>query len=198
MNPMPPLSDRDRRALLLLALAVAVFLALQFGLPRAENVLASSTPIPEMESRLRRLQQVALEKPRTATAAAAAARELAEAEKGLIAAATPAIASAQMLQIVKDSLTAQGIALQTSEFGQVKVLGEDYAQVPLTVAFSCGVEQWINWMAAIRNAPHTLSTLEMRVVHKDHRNKTVDVRMVVAGYIPASLAGSARRAGAAL
>jgi hypothetical protein len=87
--------------------------------------------------------------------------------------------------------------MQASEFGAVKAVGEDYAQVPLTVVFTCGIEQWINWMAAVRNAPHILSTQEIRLTQKDTRNKTVEARMVVAGYIPASAVRTAARPGGA-
>ena len=196
---MGSLSQRDRRALLLLAGTVVVFLVLQFGvLPRTEGGAVSSTPADVLEKHLRRLQQVAQQKPRASAEAAGAARELAEIEKGLLPAATSALASAQMQQVMKELLSSQGITLQASEFGTVKAVSEDYAQVPLTVAFTCSIDQWINWMAAVRNAHQVLSTLEMRLNQKDPKNKTVDVRMVVAGYIPASLLGPAKRAGAML
>jgi hypothetical protein len=196
---MDSLSQRDRRALLLLGAALAIFLVLQFGvLPRTEGGVVSSTPPDLLEKRLLRLQQVAQQKPRAAAEAQTAGRELAAMEQGLLKAATPALASAQMQQILKELLTSQGINLQASEFGTVKAVGEDYAQVPLTVIFTCSVDQWINWMAAMRNAPQLLSTLEMRLLQKDQAKKTLEVRMVVAGYIPASLLGTAKRPGAML
>jgi Tfp pilus assembly protein PilO len=196
---MGSLSQRDRRALLILGAAVAVFLLLQFGVfPRTEGGGVSSAPIDLLERRLRRLQQLARQKPRAAAEAEAAARELAEMEKGLLKAATPALASAEMQQVVKELLTSQGIALQSSEFGPVKAAGEHYAQVPLTVVFTCGIEQWINWMTAVRNAPQILATEEMRLSLGDPKNKTVQVRMVVAGFIPASRLGQERRPGAML
>lgn len=176
---------------------MAIFLVLQFGVfPRSEGGAVSAAPAEVLENRLRRLQQVAQQKPRTAAEAQVAVRELAEIEKGLLPASTPALASAQMQQILKELLSSQGINMQASEFGPVKAVGEDYAQVPLTVAFGCSIDQWINWMAAVRNAPQLLSTLDIRLAQRDLKAKTVDVRMVVAGYIPASLLGTAKRPGA--
>jgi hypothetical protein len=130
-----------------------------------------------------------------AAAAETAARELAEAEKGLLRAATPAQASAEMQQLMREMLRGQGINMQASEFAPVRAAGEDYAQVPLAVVFQCGIEQWINLMAALRNAPQVLSTVEARLASADQKNKTVQVRMVVAGYIPASLLGARPAAG---
>ncbi len=178
---------------------MAVFLVLQFGvLPRTAGGVVSSTPVDVLEKRLLRLQQVAQQKPRAAAEAQTAGRELGAMEHGLLKATTPALASAQMQQIMKELLTSQGISLQASEFGAVKAVGEDYAQVPLTVIFICSIDQWINWMSAVRNAPQLLSTLEMRVLQKEPAKKTLEVRMVVAGYIPASLLGTAKRPGAML
>jgi len=185
---MAAMSERDRRALLLLGAALVVFLVLQFGvLPRSGAGPASSTPVGVLEKRLARLQQVERQKPRAAAAAEAASRDLAEVEKGLLKAATPAQASAEMQQLLRDLLRGQGMNMQSSEFGAIRPAGEDYAQVPLTVNFNCGIEQWINFMAALRNAPQVLSTVEVRLANADTRNKTVQVRMIVAGYIPASL-----------
>ncbi len=185
---MAAMSQRDRRALLLLGAALVVFLVLQFGvLPRSGAGPESSTPVGVLEKRLARLQQVERQKPRAAAAAEAASRDLAEVEKGLLKAATPAQASAEMQQLLRDLLRGQGMNMQSSEFGAIRPAGEDYAQVPLTVNFNCGIEQWINFMAALRNAPQVLSTVEVRLANADTRNKTVQVRMIVAGYIPASL-----------
>jgi len=190
---MPSLSQRDRRALVALTAAVVVFLVFQFDLlPARRPVAASSTSIEGAEKRLRRLQESARQKPRVAAEAAAAAQALAEAEKGLLAAATPAVASAQMLEILKELLRSHGISLQTSEFGPVKPVGEDYAQVPLTIGFSCGIEQWINLMSALRNAPQVLASQDLRIAPGDPKNKSMHVRMVVAGYIRASLLPAAK------
>lgn len=194
---MGRLSQREKRALLLLGLAVIVALLLQFGIPSRSGVAtASPASVDAGEKRLRRLQELAQKKPRAAAEAEAAAKALAETEKGLLKASTPALASAEMQQLVQEMLRAQGINMQASEFGVPKAVGEYYAQVPLTVSFSCGIEQWINLMAAVRNAPQVLSTADIRLAPGDMRNKLVQVRMVVAGYIPASLPGASAAKGA--
>jgi hypothetical protein len=194
---MAPLSERDKRALLLLAAAVVAALALQYGLPsssqRQAPVAASSIQL--MERRLQRLQEQAKRRPAAAAEAESAARALAETEKGLLKGATPALASAEMQEIMKELLRSQGIGMQSSEFGTVKAVDEDYAQVPLTVGFSCGIEQWVNLMAALRNAPQILSPVELRINQADPKNKWIGVHMTVAGYIRASSLPAAKGAG---
>lgn len=189
-------SERDKKALMILGAAVVLVLALQLGLPWRQESIATVSPssIQMAERRLKRLQEVARARPRAAAEAESAARGLAEVEKGLLKGATAALALAEMQQLAKDLLQVQGIGMQSSEFGTVKAVGEDYAQVPLTVNFNCGIEQWINLMAAIRNAPQVLSTQEVQLSPGDMKNKLLRVRMVVAGYVPASLAAAAKGA----
>ena len=190
---MGPLSQRDKRALLLLGPVAIVFVVLQFGVPtRTRPATAAAYSADVIEKRLQRPQERVRQRPRAAAEAEAAAKALAEAEKGLLKASTPALASAEMQQLMKELLQGQGINMQASEFGAPKAVGEDYAQVPLTVAFNCAIEQWINLMAALRNAPQGLSTLEVRLSPGDQKNKLMQVRMVVAGYIPASLLAGAK------
>ena len=129
---MSPMSRRDKRALALLGGAAVVFLVFQFGVaPGGEQGSVFAPSLELAEKRVRRLQQVAQRKPRAAAEAEAAARALADAEKGLLKAATPALASAEMQQLVKDLLAAQGINMGNSEFGTVRPAGEGYLQVRL-------------------------------------------------------------------
>ncbi len=190
---MAPLSQRDRRAVLILGAAAAVALVFQFGLPSGSQPEAARfSSIDVLERRLRRLQEVARQRPRAAAELESATRDLTAAERGLLKAATPALASAQMQQIVKDLLKAQGINLQNAEFGAAKAAGEDYAQVPLTVAFTCGIDQWINLMTALRNAPQVLSTVTVQMSPSDGKNKLMQVHLTVAGCIPASMLAGAK------
>lgn len=186
------LSEREKRAVMLGGVVVvALVLVLQLGPSRQESIVTvSSASIQIAERRLTRLQEVAKGRPRAVADSDAAAAALGQVEKGLLKGGTPALALAEMQQLAKELLQGQGIAMQSSEFGTVKAVGEDYAQVPLTVNFSCGVEQWINLMAAIRNAPQVLSTQDVRLTLADVKAKTLHVRMAVVGYVPASLAPS--------
>lgn len=183
------MTERDKKALGLLVVAVVVALVIEFGLPSSSSQPAavSSISIDSAEKRLRRLQEVARQRPQVAATAEAAAKALAEEETGLLKAATPALASAEMQQLMQELLRGQGISMQSSEFGAAKAAGDDYALVPLSVAFNCSIDQWINFMSAIRNAPQILSTVDLVIAPGEPKTKLLQVRMVVAGYISSSL-----------
>src|SRR5262249_36151549 len=140
----PHMTQRDKRALLIFCGAVIVALALWLKPPAgSQPVTAAPSSVATLEKRLRRLQERASQKPLVAAEAEAATRALAETERGLLRGATPALASAEMQQLIKQMLQTHGINMQASEFGPVKTAGEDYSQVPLSVSFPCAIEQWI-------------------------------------------------------
>jgi len=74
--------------------------------------------------------------------------------------------------------------MEASQFGAVQLDGEDYAQVPLNVNFRCGIEQFVNLMAAIANAPELLATRRIRVTPENRATKSVRVQLTVAGLLP--------------
>jgi hypothetical protein len=68
----------------------------------------------------------------------------------------------------------------------VQLEGEDYAQVPVTVDFQCGIEQFVNLMAGVANAPALLSTRRVRMTMANPSTKSVKVQLTVSGYLPVS------------
>ena len=90
-----------------------------------------------------------------------------------------------MRTLVGDLLTAEGVAMEGSRFGTVALEAKDYAQVPLVVDFTCGVEQLVNLLAAVANAPQLLTTRDLRVRPANREVKALRVQLTVAGYLPA-------------
>jgi hypothetical protein len=103
----------------------------------------------------------------------------------LLKSETAALAQAEMQQLVGDLLAAEGISMESSQFGTVQLDGEDYAQVPLNVNFECGIEQFVNLMAAVANAPELLASRRIRITPEDAATKSVRVQLTVAGLLPA-------------
>jgi Tfp pilus assembly protein PilO len=89
-----------------------------------------------------------------------------------------------MRSLVGDLLTQEGVALASSQFGQLASEQDAYAMVPLAVDFTCSIEQLVNLTAAIANAPKLLTTRLIRVRPEKPDVKSIQVRMTVAGYLP--------------
>jgi len=179
------MSTRDRRALIILGGAVALFALLQFDvvLPGGAGALTAA-PVNAVEEQLLTAQVASRQRPLTQAELKAAQATLANAEKRLLTSDTAALASAEMREIAGKILEAEGIKMDSSQFGRAELEGDYYAQVPLVVHFNCAIEQVVNLMAAIANAGPLLTTREVRISPSKSETKTVAVRMTIAGYLP--------------
>jgi Tfp pilus assembly protein PilO len=179
------LQSRDRRALFLLLAALAIVAVLQLDIfaPHAASDAAASS-LGAAEQRLLLAQVKARQLPLAEAELDAAKRQLDLLEQGLLKSESAALAQAEMRQLVGDLLTAEGISMESSQFGTVQLDGEDYAQVPLNVNFQCGIEQFVNLMASIANAPRLLATHRIRIVPENRATKSVRVQLTIAGLLP--------------
>ncbi len=181
------MNQRDKRALGILAAAVALFLLLQLDTSSSGGGAATTTSgeIEALEQRLAVAQLEARQRPLHDADLAAALQELERLEAGLLTSADAALAQAEMRTLVGDLLTAEGVAMQGSRFGTVELEEEDYARVPLVVDFTCGVDQLVNLTAAIANAPQLLTTRDLSIRPGNADVKSLRVQLTVAGYLPA-------------
>jgi len=184
------LSQRDRRAVVLLATAAAVMLVVRF-------VTVSSTPdvaeaavdsVDMAEKKLVRFRQLAATLPAKEAALKQAHAELASREAGIIATDTAQQAQAQLLQVIRALGKTENIDARGGEFGPVRPLGEDYGEVTVSVAFECRIEQLLNFLAALTAEKSLLATSEIRIVSANPKEKTVETSgLGLSGVIPRKL-----------
>jgi hypothetical protein len=191
------IGERDRRALLLLGLALAVVLILRFGVygESAPAVVAAPDQTALYERRLQTARRTAAGVPEREAALKAARQELAEREKGLIQGATGAQAQARMMQVVRAVGKTEGIDVRGAEIGEVKAFGENYGTALLAITFECRIEQLVNFLAALGREAEAISTNDIRITLANPKEKTISVRLGLAGLVPKQLA-PARKGGA--
>jgi Type II secretion system (T2SS), protein M subtype b len=186
------IEQRDKRALVVLA-AVSAALLLYFafsGQSGQPQVVGAADSIPSAERRLARARRLAAGVSGRQEALKQVSSELAEREKGVIQADTAAQAQAQLLNVVKRVAKAQNPPLEfgTMELGQqVARLGEDYGEVQVSVPFNCHIDELLNFLADLTRQPEALATNEMRVSAGDAKQKTIQVRLTIAGVVPKRL-----------
>ncbi len=185
------LSERDRRALIFLAVAGAIALAVNFWPePAVETVGgAEAETVRAAASRLDRIRAEAAQAPVRQEALTKTREELAQMEKGLIGGESQAQVQAQLLQIFRRAARAQSPAVDArqTQFGQIRPFGEGYAQVTLSVSLECQIEQLINLIADLSAQPEMLALEELRISATDNKQKAIGVQMVVSGLTHASL-----------
>ena len=185
------LTDRDKKALVALGVAVVVMVALKLWLDRSPRVEAARPvmSIPLVEKRLARLRQLAAMAPAREQALKQATAELAAREKGILKAATAAQAQEHLLQIVRRVAKSQSppVEIKSSELGSARAISADYGETAVSINFECRIEQLVSLLADFTAQPEILSSSELRVSTGDQRQKTVMVRMTVAGLVPRAL-----------
>ena len=182
------LEKRDQRALLLLAAAAVVMLLLKLSTRSGPEVAEAATDSVEMaEKKLARLRQLAATVPGKEGLLKQANEQLAAREAGVIQAQTAQQAQAQLLQVIRELGKKEGFDARGGEFGPVSPLGADYGEVSVAVAFECGIDHFVNFLAALTSEKALLASSEMRISAANPKEKTVTVRLTLSGVIPRHL-----------
>lgn len=182
---MTALSQRDRRALVILGVSVAISLAVYFWPENGSAAVGATQSVPQAEKRLSRLRQLAGAVPGREEAVKKLGEELARREQSLIVAETQAQAQAQLLQVVRRVAKGQSppLELRGTEFGAIKPYGPHYGEVSLTLSLDCGVEQIVNLLADLGNQPEALATTDINLGQARDRTKTLPARIVVSALV---------------
>lgn len=188
--------ERDRRALILMAAALAVYAVIYFGFPAGAGSGSSSSSgilsggnedtLALGRQRLARLRQLAATVPVREAMLKQTSADLAARERGTIQADTAAQAQASLLEIARRLGKNEMIDVRGGDFGAPKVFG-DYGLVYATITFECRIEQLVNLLADFSQEPELVAPSEERISSGNPKDKTMSVRMVLAGVVAKKL-----------
>ncbi len=186
------ISARDRRALLLLGAALLVVLVMEIGV-RERGAAPTAAPADSAAlaaKRLARLRQMAAGLPAREQALAEANRALAARETALLQADTLPQAQARLMEIARKLASAQSppIEIRSTEVGQTRPLDEDYAEILIPLSFECRIEQLVNLLADLSAQPELVAASNLRITAARQPEKTISVRLTLAGVVPRRLA----------
>ena len=191
---MRTLEPREKKALIALCAALAlaaVVFAYEFW-PAGSAVAADAIPqsVPQMEQRLAKVREIAATVPGKQEILKRVAADLETREKGLIRAETAQQAQAQVITILRNLGAAEAppIEIRATELGAITTFGDDYGAVNVSIQVECRIEQLLNFLAALAARPELIATRDLRVIAGDPKQKTLNVRITVAGIVPKSLA----------
>ena len=191
---MRTLEPREKKALIALSAALAlaaVVFAYEFW-PAGSAVAADAIPqsVPQMEQRLAKVREIAATVPGKQEILKRVAADLETREKGLIRAETAQQAQAHVITILRGLGAAEAppIEIRATELGAITTFGDDYGAVNVSIQVECRIEQLLNFLAALAARPELIATRDLRVIAGDPKQKTLNVRITVAGIVPKSLA----------
>lgn len=189
---MRRLEPREKKAVIALGATLAlsaVVLAYEFW-PAGTAAVAAAAPqsVAQMEQRLARVRETAATVPGKQEILKKVAGDLATRENGMIRAETAPQAQAQVVSILRDLAASESLQLRNYELGAIAPFGDDYGAVNVSIQVECRIEQLLNFLAALAARPELIATRDLRVIAADPRQKTLNVRITVAGIVPKSLA----------
>jgi Tfp pilus assembly protein PilO len=185
------LNERERRLLILAAIAVPAILIYYFATSSSSATPEVSAPTDTAEAaekRLADLRQKAATVPGKEAVLKQVSAELSRREKGLIQADTAPQAQAQLLQVVRRVARAQTPPV---EIGQVE-LSEPrafaaYGEVAVTISMTCRIEQLVNMIADFSAQPEIVATSDLRIGAAHEKLKTLPVRLMISALVPRRL-----------
>jgi hypothetical protein len=180
----------NRRWLYILLAVLSALVMLRYAVfsdSGAPVVAAREDSVPAAERRLETLRKVAATVPAEEELYKKAAAELSQREVGLLKANTDQQAQVALLDLVQNTARVNQVEIRGSQEFREKVLNDDYGEVSVTVAFTCGMEQLVNLLAAIGNQPEILATNEIQISGGNDKAKNVQVRMTVSAAVPRKL-----------
>jgi hypothetical protein len=192
------ISDRDRRALIILGVALAAGGLLYWysnsssspspglvGAAAGSKISAPVDSIDRSEKRLAMLRRQAATLPGKQARLRQVSLELAEREKGLIPGDTAEQAQAQLLQIVKRVAQQQVPPLEVGqvELGRPRTFGSAYGQVSLSITVTCRIEELVNFLTALSAQPELTGTEEIRFGTSHPKLKTMPIRLTISGLV---------------
>ena len=190
---MMDLQPRDRRALAFLALSAILTLMYRYwpAEQAAPRVVAASgaDSVASAERRLARLRETAATVPAKEDVMKNVSAELASREKGLIVADTAAQAQAQLIQIVRRLGAAENppVEIRATELGPIRAFADAYGEADVSVQIECRIDQLVNLLAGLASEPELISTSDLRITAANPKEKTIGVRLSVAGIVPRKL-----------
>jgi hypothetical protein len=195
------ISARDRRAIVLLVAGLAVSAILHFVFRDNAGNVAVVAPTVSRDSaalaqqRLVKLRQTAATVPAREAILKQVSADLADRERGIIQADTAPQAQAALLEIARRVGKIEQLDVRGGEFGAPKVFG-DYGLVYATITFECHIEELVNFLADLAQQPELVVPSEERIAAANAKEKTMSVRMVLAGVVAKRLVPAKKGLGA--
>lgn len=183
MNGFKNLSERDRRALRVLAVALGLALLWQFAGTVPTSQQDSADPSLEtLEQRYLLARQLAARQPARERESRQTARAMAQLESGLLGSASPALAQAEVRTAMSGLLERAGIELEGSSFAPPDTTGP-YDAVSLGVEFRCEMEQFVGLLASLANSETILAPRKVELRSNGPDANSIRVSLTVEGYL---------------
>ncbi len=156
--------DRDRRALIGLAVALLLYLSLSFVvLPAFYNLTTAAETAVEKEQDLQKYRRAVVRQGHYAGLLEQARNNLAAAEGRLIRGDNPSLASVEFQTLVEGAAVQAGIPLGQRSVSTAKKRDEWFNEITMTMSFECTPNQLTSFLAGIRGVPKFITVRNAQI-----------------------------------
>jgi hypothetical protein len=169
--------------------ALGIYVLLQFVILPPNNAPATAAvamTTDQLRQRVARLRQTAASLPVREALLKQSSADLADRERGIVQAGTAAEAQSEVLQTAQRVGKSNEIDVHSGEFPAPRAFG-DYALVYTSITFDCHIEQLLNFLADLTREPQLIVPSEERITATNPKDKSMTVRMVLAGVVAKKL-----------
>ena len=187
--------DRDRRAILLLVGAAAIYGILSFGvLPVFDRLKDASARVGEKEEQLKKYRRAVIRKGHYTQLLEQARKNVADAESRLVRGDNPTLASVELQTIVEEAAKKVGLDLPQRNVTPARKKDDSFNEITMTLAVEATPGQIFGFLAEIRNAPKFVTIrnaqvapaqIVMEAPKKGDFLKVVHANLTIAALIPA-------------
>ena len=156
--------DRDRRALIGLALAVALYVAtVELVLPQWDRLREAPELAANSESQLRRYRRAILRQGRYQELEGLVAARDSELESVLIRAESESLASVELQSIVESVAADIGVVFGERNIIAPRTLDDFFSETAMSVAFDCTPNQLVSLLAGLRDLETLITVRELNI-----------------------------------
>ena len=188
------LRDRDRRALIGLALAVALYVAtVELVLPQWDRLREAPELAANSESQLRRYRRAILRQGRYEELEGLAVARDGELESLLIRAESESLASVELQSIVESVAADIGVVFGERNIIAPRTLDDFFSETAMSVAFDSTPNQLVSLLTALRDLETLITVRELNIQPKPDEGQDLtkewQVSLTVGALIENSPAG---------
>jgi Tfp pilus assembly protein PilO len=158
------IKPRERRALLLLVLALAVYeFANALVLPAYDRIAAGHDLAVEKESQLKKYRRTQLRKGQYEALLKTAAARVTQGESVLLSGTNPAAASAELQSLVEGAASKIGVVVGQRAMGSPKRLNDFYSELSMTLSFDSTPGQVVSFLSELRSLPRFVAVRSLQI-----------------------------------
>ena len=178
---MTRLSPRERKLLVWVGAALALYLLLDFAILPSWDTLGETRAAAEIQARrVRNYRRILQQQDRTRSELARLRQRTRSLEQGLLDSAGDALAGAEIQGLVRDIAAAHGLTIQNSDLAPVEPISPRYSKVATRVGLQGGIHQFVDFMEAMGSGPRILFVEDLRIAPvRVNRPKDKDIRVTL-------------------